>query len=183
MAGLAHQAFCAAVVTVCLGATAGVAQLPGAIDVKACGAKGDGVTDDTLAFRAAIAAALRGSAARNQGALIEIPCGKYILTARLTVRLTANAAIGLRGQTQSCTELQWNVAGAAWISSTRSNRSPARRAIRPVLPHLAPKTLGRVRPSMCLAELGRHSDRKHGRGEDLLQRPDLAEPGVPAGRL
>ncbi|WP_428395329.1 glycosyl hydrolase family 28-related protein [Lichenicoccus sp.] len=111
MAGLTHQALRAAVATICLGATAGAAQGPGrAIDVTAYGANGDGVTDDTLAFRAAIAAAQGGSAARNQGALIEIPCGKYILTARLTIHLAANTAIGLHGQTQSCTELQWNVA-------------------------------------------------------------------------
>ena len=112
LVGTTCGAFCAAVVTACIGAATSSARPPAAIDVQAYGAKGDGVTDDTAAFRAVIAAALRGSgpAAPNSGALIEVPCGKYILTARLTVRLTANAAFGLHGQTQSCTELQWNVA-------------------------------------------------------------------------
>lgn len=81
------------------------------INVRDYGAKGDGATDDTMAFDRAIAAATNVTAPRahNTGAKIYVPCGKYILTARLVVTMGPNAAIGFYGDTASCSELQWNV--------------------------------------------------------------------------
>ena len=82
------------------------------INVRDYGAKGDGKTDDTAAFQAAIAFATDVSRplTSNSGARIHVPCGKYILNAKLKITTGPNAAIGLDGDTASCTELQWNVA-------------------------------------------------------------------------
>ena len=81
-------------------------------NVRDYGAKGDGITDDTAAFRAAIAAAVNTVAPRNSntGIKIYVPCGKYALSSELTVTTGPNAAIGFYGDTASCTELQWNTA-------------------------------------------------------------------------
>lgn len=58
------------------------------IDVRAYGAVGDGVTDDTTAIQNAITAA-------PYGAIVFFPAGTYLITAALTV--TAADAITLRG--------------------------------------------------------------------------------------
>ena len=106
------------------------------IDVRNYGAKGDGTTDDTAAFEAAIAFATDMSRppTSNSGAKIRIPCGKYILNAKLKITTGPNAAIGFYGDTASCTELQWNVADGGLdfelpqqfqTSPSRSRASPA----------------------------------------------------------
>ena len=107
------------------------------LDVRDYGAKGDGASDDTAAFQAAIGVAVRTIAplTSNTGAMIHVPCGKYILTARLTATVGPNAAIGLTGDTAGCSELQWNVAGGgidfelpqqSQTSSSRSNAGAGR---------------------------------------------------------
>lgn len=58
------------------------------VNVKTCGATGDGVTDDTLAFDDAIAAARSGGT--NDG--IYVPMGRYVISAPLT--LTAAEMFG-----------------------------------------------------------------------------------------
>lgn len=50
------------------------------LNVKAFGAKGDGVTDDTAAFQSAIAAA---QSATNNG--VYVPMGQYVITSTLTL--------------------------------------------------------------------------------------------------
>ena len=50
------------------------------VSVKACGAKGDGLTDDTLAFEEALAAAKAGT---NDG--VYVPMGHYVISAPLTL--------------------------------------------------------------------------------------------------
>jgi hypothetical protein len=57
------------------------------IDVKTCGAKGDGVTDDTVALQAAI------SKACGSDGEVYIPSGVY----RITSVLTISKSIGVRG--------------------------------------------------------------------------------------
>ena len=63
-----------------------VPELPAGVSVKQFGARGDGVTDDTRAFQAAIAAVTHGA--------IEIPPGRYVITDILTI---AHRGVVLRG--------------------------------------------------------------------------------------
>ena len=111
------------------------ARSSGPLNVREYGARGDGVTDDTAAFEAAIAEAVRTDDPRrsNTGAKIQVPCGKYILTARLVIATGPNAAIGLYGDTASCTELQWNVAdgGIDFELPAQVQTSPSRSAASP----------------------------------------------------
>ncbi len=107
------------------------------INVRNYGAKGDGTTDDTSAFQAAIAFATDVSRplTSNSGARIRIPCGKYILKAKLKITTGPNAAIGLYGDTASCTELQWNVAdgGLDFELPQQFQTSPSRSLANPAV--------------------------------------------------
>lgn len=66
---------------------AALPEVPGVVSVKDFGAAGDGRSDDTAAFIAAIAAA-------NDGAVL-VPAGRYVITARLTI---ARSRVVLRGE-------------------------------------------------------------------------------------
>ncbi|MCQ8279847.1 glycoside hydrolase family 55 protein [Acetobacteraceae bacterium KSS8] len=100
------------------------------LNVKAFGAMGDGVTDDTLAFQNAAAVAtghiptsigaglsnylsalgsyfLNIGAKRNGAVEIDIPAGHYILTAPIAVNYQTNSAIRWRGDGSSMTELEF----------------------------------------------------------------------------
>ena len=74
----------------------------GMIDVRRYGASGDGVTDDTEAIRAALAAA------ESVGGSVFIPRGTYLITSQLTI----TARITLRGDGESSI-LLFDVAGAS----------------------------------------------------------------------
>lgn len=64
-----------------------VAAVPGPIDVKTFGAKGDGVTDDTTAIQTAI----------NTGYPVYISPGTYVISASLNLTTTANHGQVIRG--------------------------------------------------------------------------------------
>jgi len=69
-------------------------------NVKEFGAKGDGVANDTVAIRAALAAA-----GRNGGGIVFLPWGTY----RLTNYFVIPERTVLRGEGRDCTVLQWPV--------------------------------------------------------------------------
>lgn len=69
-------------------------------DVKALGAKGDGVQDDTAALRAALAAA-----EKNGGGIVYLPWGTY----RVADWLCIPERTILRGEGRDCTIIQWPV--------------------------------------------------------------------------
>lgn len=60
------------------------------VNVRDFGAVGDGVTDDTVSFQAAIAAAATRGYVLAPGGTVSIPPGNYLLTASLTVPLNVS---------------------------------------------------------------------------------------------
>lgn len=85
---------------------------PGKVfNVKAFGAKGDGVADDTAAIRAALDAAQQ-----NGGGIVYLPWGTY----RLTNYFVIPERTVLRGEGRDCTVLQWPVSDP----KTRADFSP-----------------------------------------------------------
>lgn len=71
-------------------------------DVKAYGAAGDGVTDDTAAVRAALNQAAAGGVANGQGHVVFVPQGTYEILSQLTV----GPGVFFEGETQSGSRLQ-----------------------------------------------------------------------------
>lgn len=69
-------------------------QLLGTVNVKAFGATGNGVTDDTAAIQSAITAAQVQGAGTNVGATVFFPAGTYLISSPLTI---PDAGITLRG--------------------------------------------------------------------------------------
>ena len=76
---------------------------------------GDGVTDDTTAVKAFFAAA----ALTNGQALL--PCGKYKLTAPISVAVPNSSNFTLHGGGQDCTRLLFTGVGATGITFTYGN--------------------------------------------------------------
>ncbi len=81
----------------------------GVINVKDYGALGDGVTDDTAAFNAAIEAALAyatysGSGSAYSRPIIYVPSGKYVVGALTPI--TAGGGVTIRGDGKWATELR-----------------------------------------------------------------------------
>lgn len=75
------------------------------INVKDCGAKGDGVTDDTRAIQNAVTYAA-ANAPPLAGGVVDFPCGSYIMTATLQVPQAINQnAVTLRGTQMRCTTI------------------------------------------------------------------------------
>ena len=79
------------------------------INVKLMGAVGNGIADDTQAFLAAFAQALR----LNVGVLIEVPAGRYRLSQTIAELLTSNQSIYLKGDGQTSTILDFRIPAAA----------------------------------------------------------------------
>jgi hypothetical protein len=89
-------------------------------NVRDYGAVGDGVTDDTAAFNAAIAQALTSA----YGSRVRVPSGRYILSATLTIALTSNQSLTIEGDGATSSELFWTsdtngiavtLAASAWL--------------------------------------------------------------------
>lgn len=92
-------------------------------DVKAdFGAKGDGTTDDTAAFSAAVAAI----AADAKGGRLYVPRGTYKITSTISMDRSANSALGrvsIYGQDENSTLVTYTGAGACF--SIKNNQAPA----------------------------------------------------------
>jgi hypothetical protein len=71
----------------------------GGLYVTAFGATGDGVTDDTAAINAAIAAAL----ATGQSADVLFPGGRFLISGTINVTTSGNQAVSLRGASSNGT--------------------------------------------------------------------------------
>lgn len=86
------------------------------LNVKSYGATGNGSTDDTSAFNAALAAA------PASGAEIYVPAGTYKLTGTLNV---VNKSIAFRGEGQRISNLRWDAGtdGLSFQSTTTTNTS------------------------------------------------------------
>lgn len=69
---------------------------PEYFDVKAFGAAGDGVADDTTAIQRAITACV-GTGLNPFGGIIYFPSGRYVYTATLQIPVTANITVTLKG--------------------------------------------------------------------------------------
>jgi hypothetical protein len=82
-------------------------------DVRAYGAKGDGVTDDTAAIQAAI-----GAAAAGNGGIVFFPAGVYMCAS--TLRLDGTQSMRLEGT--PTTELQYTGTADTFISATGTFR-------------------------------------------------------------
>ncbi|PRW60776.1 band 7 [Chlorella sorokiniana] len=74
------------------------------LDVKDFGAKGDGKTDDTQAFLAAISNASDLATASGKGATVSVPPGQYRITRQLTID---TSRVVLRGAGPAQTTLQF----------------------------------------------------------------------------
>ncbi len=123
------------------------------LNVKAFGAKGDGVTDDTLAFQNAAAVAtgrvpggigaslssylstlsgFLGIGPRlNSAVEIDIPAGHYILSAPIAVNYQTNTAIHWKGDGSSMTELEFRggVDGIVTTFAANANGNEVSRTI------------------------------------------------------
>ena len=66
-------------------------------NVRAFGAAGDGVTDDTAAIRSAISAANFAGGSARSGSVVYFPAGSYVYTGTLQVPVTLSASITLKG--------------------------------------------------------------------------------------
>lgn len=75
------------------------------VDVREYGARCDGRTDDTGAFRSALTASLTVLARSNGGATLEIPAGRCLISQALTVMLGPNTALGIHGQGMYVSEI------------------------------------------------------------------------------
>lgn len=76
-------------------------------NVRTMGAKGDGTSDDTAAFNAAV------TAANTSGGLIYVPCGRYKLTSTITA--ISKPGVSFLGQNEGCTVLDYRGTGAALV--------------------------------------------------------------------
>lgn len=83
----------------------------GAVNVRWFGAKGNGASDDTLAFQRAIAFAKKGTG--NLGTAVYAPSGSYVITGSLDFRRSAGDArrINFYGDGESHTRLLFQAAG------------------------------------------------------------------------
>jgi hypothetical protein len=82
------------------GIPGGIPTYPDGVNVKDFGAKGDGVTDDTPAFNAAITAA-------NSGTAVLIPVGTYLIRSGLQI----TKSIVLRGEGYNNSRIKYNGSG------------------------------------------------------------------------
>jgi hypothetical protein len=115
------------------------------VSVKAFGAKGDGVTDDTAAIQDALAAAVL-----NGLAVLYLPAGRYVVHAALTATLSGNAAVAIRGGGSDVSELVFNadtdgivVTYASSASFTRDTTTGAALKVNGISVIRGPATTGR----------------------------------------
>ncbi|MCX6971115.1 MAG: glycosyl hydrolase family 28-related protein [Verrucomicrobia bacterium] len=88
------------------------------------GARFDGVTDDTEAWKRAIAQALQA----NYGAAITVPAGRSLVRETLRIPLTGNKAIAIRGMGADVSEIVWTEPVDGITVSFKDHASHARDA-------------------------------------------------------
>lgn len=86
-----------------------ISALAGTFNVMAYGAKGDGATNDTVAFTNALAAAVTYMGTNSQRAILKIPAGTYLLRAQFAATLaTTTYGLTIEGDGMGTTVLQWD---------------------------------------------------------------------------